>query len=70
MVPLLVPRNSRGHFISPICPDPNCDGRMLPEDDGWWRCDGLTHQGHHDPLYACEVRHHPQYFDITKGQPS
>ena len=47
------PRDAAGRFLSRDCPDRNCGGRMQTERDGWWRCDGLTHDTDTGPLRAC-----------------
>lgn len=44
-----VVRGKGGRFIAARCPDPNCGG-VLVEENGDWRCNGLTHKGDHDNL--------------------
>ncbi len=63
-------RNSLGRFVSMKCPHPNCDGALRPEEEGWWRCDGLTHEEPDGPLYACTTVHHPIYADISQDHSS
>lgn len=55
------PRDANGRFVRTQCPMRNCDGVLRPEDDGWWRCDGLNHEEPDGPLYACTHSHHPKY---------
>jgi len=55
------PRNASGAFVSRQCPDVRCNGRLQPEAEGWWRCDGLTFDRDDGPLRACEVAHHAQF---------
>lgn len=57
------PRSANGRFVRTACPKVNCDGELRPDRDGWWRCDGLTHEEPDGPLYACEHVHHPDYAD-------
>lgn len=54
-----VPRDHRGRIVSRQCPDPNCDGKLMPEGEpGHWRCDGLTHEDDdRAPLVACGITH-------------
>jgi hypothetical protein len=46
---------------SKACPDPNCDGHLVIEEDRVygqvWRCNGLTHEGPDGPLVACNHSH-------------
>lgn len=47
------PRLRNGHFVGRDCPE--CGGKLQPEGDGDWRCDGLIDP--EDPrkeLEACE----------------
>jgi hypothetical protein len=48
-----VQRAKRGRFVSTRCPDPNCGGALVILEDGWWCCDGLTHEGDDGELEAC-----------------
>lgn len=51
-------RDKSGRFVSQHCPDPNCSGELVYEDDKWFGpqlvCDGLTHDTDTGPLRACE----------------
>jgi hypothetical protein len=55
------PYDDRGLFVSKACPDPNCDGHLVIEEDRVygqvWRCNGLTHEGPDGPLVACNHSH-------------
>jgi hypothetical protein len=55
----LQPRTAAGRFVKTACPDVSCDGRLRPDRDGWWRCDGLTHRTDGSPLFDCAVSFHP-----------
>ena len=33
----------RSRFAGRCCPDPNCDGQLEYERDGYWHCNGLAH---------------------------
>lgn len=53
-----------GRFLSHRCPDPHCDGSLVPDIEQAWRggpsqavyrCDGLTHLTGNSALYACPV---------------
>lgn len=48
-----VVRGKGGRWVSTRCPDPNCSGALTVLEDGWWRCDGLTHERDDDELEAC-----------------
>lgn len=57
------PRDDKGRFVPRDCDA--CDaGRLQPEGDGYWRCDGLADPGHPNlPLAACDNHHvdgHPR----------
>jgi hypothetical protein len=46
-----------GRFVAVLCPDPNCDGILIP-DMYWgnpiWACNGLTHDTDEGELRPCE----------------
>lgn len=48
-----VVRAKGGRWASSRCPDPNCGGSLSILEEGWWRCDGLTHDDHGGELEAC-----------------
>ena len=50
------PFDERGRFVSTACPDENCDGQLIREDN-YWRCSGLTYRDETGPLFACQSSH-------------
>lgn len=52
----ILPRDDRGRFFTRRCVDPNCDGELRHEGDGYWRCDGLVGLGV-APLEPCSYWH-------------
>ena len=47
------PRDDQGRFIPLACDDPDCDGRLMREQDGW-RCNGLVDPNNpNKELQAC-----------------
>jgi len=69
-MPTTFPRDARGRAVRRRCPDPNCDGTMQPDRDGWWRCDGLTHITDTGPLFACEEAIAPPWIEREYGAPA
>jgi len=63
MMPDMIPRDEKGRFVDPDCPDDNCGGVLeyepLTDLDGRpyqhaWRCDGLAYRKDGGPLEACD----------------
>lgn len=54
------PRDPAGRFLPALCPDPNCDGKLVYEEHHIAGtvypaliCDGLTHDSDDGELVAC-----------------
>lgn len=48
-------RGRSGRFFSTRCPDANCEGTLVEEEAGRWRCNGLTHVAPTSRLVACRM---------------